>query len=264
MLAALPMYFPPAGTVDAFWQAFAGLLREHTNAPIPAQLTWPADYHAHWTQDDFLISQTCGYPLTTELFDKVQVLGAFAYDVAGARGVYCTSQLICASTDSRATLAEFQGSTLAFNATDSQSGYNALRAMVATRSEVRPFFAEVLPVGSHAQSIECVRTGKADIAAIDCVTLALWQRAHPALATQIRVFAQSEPYPGLPLVSSLSTPPALMASLRNCLAEIAVNPRFAAVREQLLIGGFAPLELRDYAPCLQMRALASARGLETL
>lgn len=264
MLAALPMYFPPAGTVDAFWQALAGLLREHTNAPIPAQLTWPTDYHAHWAHDDFLISQTCGYPLTTELFDKVQVLGAFAYDVAGARSVYCTSQLICGGTDSRATLAEFQGSTLAFNATDSQSGYNALRAMVANSSEVHPFFGKVLPVGSHGQSIENVRSGKADVAAIDCVTLALWQRAHPELALQIRVFAQSDPYPGLPLVTSLSTPPALVAALRNCLAEVAVDARFAAVREPLFIGGFAPLELRDYAPCLQMRALASARGLETL
>ena len=258
------MYFPPAGTVDAFWQALAGLLREHTNVPIPAQLTWPADYHAHWAHDDFLISQTCGYPLTTELFDKVQVLGAFAYEVLGAQDVYCTSQLICGSADPRTTLTEFRGSTLAFNATDSQSGYNALRAMVATSSEVHRFFGKVLPVGSHGQSIEHVHTGKADIAAIDCVTLALWQRAHPELAPQIRVFAQSEPYPGLPLVTALSTPPALVATLRNCLAEVAVDARFAAVREPLLIGGFAPIELSDYAPCLEMRAQASARGLEAL
>ena len=194
----------------------------------------------------------------------MQVLGAFAYDVLGARGVHCTSQLICGSTDPRATLTEFHGSTLAFNATDSQSGYNALRAMVATSGEVHPFFGEVLPVGSHAQSIEHVRTGKADMAAIDCVTLALWQRAHPELASQIRVFAQSGPYPGLPLVASLSTPTSLVATLRDCLAEIAVDSRFAAVRGPLLIKGFAPLELRDYAPCLQMRALALARGLEAL
>ena len=264
MIAALPMYFPPVGAVDAFWQALAGLLREHTDQPIPAQLTWPVDCHAHWASDDFLISQTCGYPLTTELSDKVQVVGAFNYDAAGANGVYCTSQLICRSNDVRNTLADFQGSKLAFNATDSQSGYNALRALVATTSDARPFFSATVETGSHNRSIESVSTGEADIAAIDCVTLALWQCRNSALASQIRVFSQSEAYPGLPLVTSLGTGPSMLATLRACLSKMALDARFAEIRAPLLIRGFTPLELYDYTPCLQMRAVALARGVHLL
>lgn len=258
------MYFPPAGAVNAFWQALAELLREHTDQPIPTQLTWPSDCHAHWASDNFLISQTCGYPLTTELFDKVQVVGAFAYDAAGANGVYCTSQLICRSDDVRLTLADFQGSKLAFNATNSQSGYNALRALVATTSDARPFFANTLEVGSHVQSIESVRTGETDMAAIDCVTLALWRRNNPALATQIRVFSQSEFYPGLPLVTSFEAMPSEVAALRTCLSAVANDAGFAGVREPLLINGFSPMELSDYATCLQMRAVAMSLGVDFL
>ena len=263
-LAALPMYFPPEGTVDAFWQALASLLRTHTDTHLPAQLTWPADCHAHWENDDFLISQTCGYPLVTELFDKVQVLGAFAYDAPGAHGVHCTSQLICRNTDPRAALADFRGSTLAFNATNSQSGYNALRAGVATLLDTPLFFGSSVAVGSHNKAIEAVRTGAADMAAIDCVTLALWRRNNPGLSTQIRVFDQTDPYPGLPLVTTLNTPPPMVAALRSALAAVAHEERFAAVRAPLLICGFAPLEFADYTPCLQMRALAQARGVEVI
>jgi ABC-type phosphate/phosphonate transport system substrate-binding protein len=268
MVAALPMYFPPAGTVDAFWSALAQRLRDgpwpSPDAPIPAQLSWPSDYHAHWAGGDFLISQTCGYPLTTALFDKVQVVGAFSYDVAGAQGVLCTSQLICRQDDTRGTLVDFQGCTLAFNATDSQSGYNALRAVVATSSDARPFFGASLEVGSHANAIESVRSGRADLAAIDCVTLALWEQSNPALAPQIRVFGRTAPYPGLPLVTGLGTPTAALAALRAGLADVANDARFARVRAPLLVCGFEPLELSDYASCLEMRAQALARGVEVL
>jgi ABC-type phosphate/phosphonate transport system substrate-binding protein len=266
MVAALPMYFPPAGAVEAFWQALAAQLREGPwpGLPIPAQLSWPTNYHAHWARSDLLLSQTCGYPLTTALHDKVQVLGAFAYNVAGAQGIQCTSQLICRHDDARNTLTGFRGSTLAFNEPDSQSGYNALRALVAEYSNGGPFFGATVAVGSHGNAIESVRSGGADMAAIDCATLALWQRNNPAQAQHIRVFQRTAPYPGLPLVTGLGTPPAAVAALRAGLSAVATQARFAAVRAPLLVCGFTPLELADYAVCLQMRAMASERGVEVL
>ena len=102
------------------------------------------------------------------------------------------------------------------------------------------------------------------MASIDCVTLALWQRANPTLASQIRVFGRTAPYPGLPLITGLNTPPAAVTALRSGLAVLATEARFAAVREPLLIRGFTPLEYDDYAVCLEMRALAQGAGLESL
>jgi len=263
-VAALPMYAAPGAALQAFWQALAALLQAHSSAALPETLSRPDDLHAHWLRDDLLLSQTCGFPLSTALGDQVQVLGAFAYTVAGADGVQCRSQLVCRSSDARTRLEAFQGSTLAYNSTDSQSGYNALRALVAGSSSARPFFGQSIGVGSHAQALASVLAGAADMAAIDCVTLALWQRDNPAMARGIRVFGETEPYPGLPLITARSTAPARVEALRSALASLATEPRFATLRAPLLIGGFAALELADYAPCLQMQAQALALGLHTL
>jgi ABC-type phosphate/phosphonate transport system substrate-binding protein len=264
MIAALPMYLPAREQVEALWQALASLLRETTDIPVPPSLVWPGDYHAHWREPALLISQTCGFPLSTQLRDKVQVLGAFAYDAQGADGIFCRSQLISRRGDVRTSLADFAGSTLAFNATDSQSGYNALRALVATTSDLRPFFGAAIETGSHSKSIASVIKGEADMASIDCVTLALWQRDNRDLAQKVRVFCQTAPYPGLPLITGLATTPAMLNGLRVALANLASEPRFEAVRAPLLIRGFKPLELADYDQCLEMQAAAAQRGLTKL
>jgi ABC-type phosphate/phosphonate transport system substrate-binding protein len=264
MIAALPMYLPACEQVENLWQALASLLRESTDLPLPPSLVWPVDYHAHWQEPELLISQTCGFPLSTQLRDKVQVLGAFAYGAPGADGVLCHSQLICRQDDERTSLTEFAGSTLAFNATDSQSGYNALRALIAVNSDLRPFFGAAIETGSHGKSIASVSSGKADMASVDCVTLALWQRGNPELAKEVRVFDQTAPYPGLPLITSLATTPVVLSSLRIALAQLACESRFETVRAPLLIRGFKPLELADYAACLEMQAQAAQRGLTTL
>jgi ABC-type phosphate/phosphonate transport system substrate-binding protein len=225
----------------------------------------PADCHAQWLEDDLLISQACGYPLVTQLAGKVQLVGTFSYDAPGVQGVQCSSQLICRASDVRTSLPEFGGSTLAFNDTISQSGYNALRALVATTTTApRPFFGATLQTGAHYRSIDAVRQGLADMAAIDAVSWALWQQANPALAAELRVFGQSEAYPGLPLITSLQTAPAVLAALRDKLQHIASDPAHAAVRAPLLISGFARSSLDDYQTCIAMQELAFAQGLQQL
>ncbi len=257
MIASLPMYLPGDGVAQALWSALAGLLQQQGLADVPLALSRPADLHAHWLEPDVLLSQTCGYPLTTALHGKVQLVGSFAYDVPGASGIQCSSQLIRRKTDARTTLAAFAGSTLAYNSTDSQSGFNALRALVATSQSIRPFFARGIASGGHHASIELVRTGRADMAAIDCVTLAIWQAANPTPATEIAVFAQTAPYPGLPLVTALQTPPQTLAALRSALSVVATDARFAAVRAPLHITGFEVTTLDDYAVCQTMEKAGS-------
>ncbi|NVO04563.1 MAG: PhnD/SsuA/transferrin family substrate-binding protein, partial [Rhodoferax sp.] len=183
----------------------------------------------------------------------------------GVQGVDCRSQLICRASDARAALQDFAGSTLAFNDTISQSGYNALRALVATTTTApRPFFAATLQTGAHYRSIEAVRSGQADVAALDAVSWALWQQANPARAGALRVFGQSEAYPGLPLITALQTPPAVLDALRAGLQRIASEPAFAPVRAPLRISGFVVSRLQDYQRCMAMQEQALAQGLPRL
>lgn len=267
MLAALPMYFPPRAAVQAFWTALSRLLRaSHATAAsdIPFELNWPVDCHAQWLEPDLLISQACGYPLVTMLAGKVQLVGTFAYDAPGVQGIACRSQLICRATDSRTTLQAFAGSTLAFNDTISQSGYNALRALISNTTTARPFFADRLVTGAHYNSMDAVRQGHADMAAVDAVSWAHWQRSHSALAAELKVFGETEAYPGLPLITAQQTPPALLNALRNSLQTIAGDPAYAAVCAPLLISGFTVTRLADYQVCIDMQKQAIAQALPWL
>jgi ABC-type phosphate/phosphonate transport system substrate-binding protein len=267
MQVALPMYFPPIEAVQAFWAALAALLRVDPaleGYDIPPSLSWSSDIHAQWLESDVLLSQACGYPFVTQLAGRVQLVGTFAYAAPGVQGIYCHSQLICRSDDVRQTLAEFAGSIVAFNDTISQSGYNALRAAVATISAHRPFFAKAMSTGAHYASIEAVRSGRASMASIDPVTWAHWQRSNPALASQLRVFEQTRPYPGLPLISALDTPPALMQALRTGLHTLAYGKDHAALREPLLITGFQVTRRADYQMCVAMQEQAFSLGLREL
>ena len=260
MLASLPMYYPPQGSLAAFWSALAGLLQQQ-GVDAPAQLQMPEDVLHHWLQPDLLLSQTCGYPLVHTLKDRVQVVGTLAYEATGAQGIHCQSQLICRATDARRNLAAWEGSTVAYNARDSQSGYNALRHSVALASGARPFYARTLATGAHLQSVEYVRTGRADMAAIDAVTWALFQRTQPVLSRELAVFGQTQAYPGLPLITSVHTPPEVLAVLQRSLHTISTEARFAAVRAPLLICGFEATQLADYRVCATMERETLARGL---
>lgn len=267
MQAALPMYFPPREALQAFWAALAQLLRADAAVPaqdIPTELGEPPDCHAQWLQDDLLLSQACGYPLVTQLAHRVQLVGSLAYDAPGVDGIQCRSQFICRVQDGRHILSDFAGSTLAFNDSISQSGYNALRALVATTTTQRPFFAHALRTGAHYRSIEAVRSGQADMAALDPVSWSLWQQGHPAQAAELRVFGQSAPYPGLPLITSLQTPAPLLAALRRTLQTVCSEAAHAGVRAPLRISGFVATSMDDYQRCLELQEQAFARGLRTL
>jgi len=261
------MYAPPRQALSAFWAALANLLRADAacaDCKIPSELRQSDDIHAQWLEGDLLLSQACGYPLVTMLKDRVQLVGTFAYDAAGVEGIQCRSQLICRTADTRQALAEFAGSTVAYNDNISQSGYNALRALVAETTTERPFFGKAVQTGAHYQSIEAVRTMQADMAAIDPVSWAHWQRSNQPLTSQLRVFAQTQPYPGLPLISALKTPTAVLQALRKNLHTLAHDAGYAAVRKPLLINGFGVTTIADYQRCMAMQEQAFELGLREL
>jgi ABC-type phosphate/phosphonate transport system substrate-binding protein len=96
------------------------------------------------------------------------------------------------------------------------------------------------------------------------VSWALWQHSHPTQAAALRVFGQTEAYPGLPLITSLQTSPALLAALRHALHRIATDPAHAGVRAPLRICGFEPSTLADYQRCTEMQQTAFCLGLHEL
>lgn len=262
--ASLPMYLSAPGQVAALWDHLRQQLAARGLTRLPPSLSWPTDLAQHWLDPGLLLSQTCGYPLVTRLAGQVRLVGTFRYQVRGSNNQGCRSQLMARADDGGRALADFRGRTLAYNSTDSQSGYNSLRAMVAPLAPAGQFFAQTVASGGHRQSLEMVRDGLADLAAVDCVSLAGFQADLPVVCHGLCVVGESDPYPGLPLITSLETSDAELEILRAALMETVQSPTLAPVLRSLFISGFDPIDLAAYQVCLDMQNQALALGCDRL
>jgi len=236
-IASLPMYDAAPGAVDAWWQALARAFQAEGLRDVPPSLARPVDLDAHWRDPRVLLSQTCGYPLVTTLLPLVQVVGGFHYSAPGCAGLAYRSELL-ARVDDAAAIEGYRGRIAAINSLESHSGCHALRARVAPLARAGTFFGDCLISGSHRGSLAAVRTGAADIAAIDCVSLAGFRRHEPERLQGLRVVGSTAPAPGLPLVTSRLTSPAELGALRRALGAACADPALADVRAGLFIAGF--------------------------
>lgn len=261
---ALPMYLSNRQAVLSLWDVVRTRLMETGCTGVPQALDWPDDLLAHWRDPQLLLSQTCGYPLTHALAETVQLVGVFRYDAPGCEGIFCRSQLVARAEHTGRTLADFRGMRVAFNSDDSQSGYNALRAAVAPLSQGGRFFGDLIATGSHAASMAAVQDGRADLAAIDCVTLAGLQRNLPQTVAGLCTIGQTQAYPGLPLITGPSTSAAELQALQRVLAALVRDPAAAGVLAELGITGFQTVPLHTYEVCVEMRLQAQALGYPEL
>ncbi len=106
-----------------------------------------------------------------------------------------------------------------------------------------------------------MQSGAADIAAIDCVTLAGIRRRQPELLRGLRVVSSTAPAPGLPLVTSAATTPADLAALRTALRAACSDPTAADAREALFIGGFEAVPPDVWQVIEDVRRSAHGLGL---
>ena len=261
---ALPMYLSNRAALLSLWEVLHRRLLDAGCQGVPDSLEWPQDYPAHWRDPHLLLSQTCGYPLTHTLAGAVQLVGAFSYRAAGCEGIFCRSQLVARAEHAGRGLADFRGLRAAFNSDDSQSGYNALRAAVAPLALHGRFFREVMATGGHAASIAAVQQGRADLAAIDCVTWAGLQRDMPQAVAGLCTVGQTPAYPGLPLVTGRSTRATELLALQAALVALVHDREAAEPLAALGIHGFQTLPLDTYQICIDMRLQAQALGYPEL
>jgi ABC-type phosphate/phosphonate transport system substrate-binding protein len=202
--------------------------------------------------------------LTHALQGKVQLVGCFHYAAPGCDGMNCRSVLIARNEHASLALEGFRQRRVAFNSADSQSGYNALRALVAPLAWQGRFFSQALVTGDHRQSVDAVREGRADLAAIDCVTWALLQKYAPQASLGLQAIGYSAPYPGLPLISAIGRDAREVAALRSALRAVAQDPAARPHFDALLITGFESPAISVYQRCLDMEHQAIAQGFPVL
>ena len=265
---ALPMYNNSPALAEAarvlLRRVIDGLRAQGWRQPMV--LADPGDLVEFWRSPRMLLSQTCGYPLVTQLWDQVDVLARPHYSLPGCGDhSYCSFVVVRADADIT-DLAGLQGKRLVANSPDSHSGMNALRHLLAPLAAQRlvngRFFDQVRWSGGHANSLAMLQAGQADCAAIDCVTFAYCAEHRPALLQGLRVIAQTAQAPSLPWVCSKRLSQAQRDGLRQLVLELPARESVAAAT--LHLAHFEPSSLANYQPILDMERSAIALGYGVL
>lgn len=265
-VASLPMYDLPeaAAATDAWWAGLARAFAREGLRDVPDRLTRGGDHAELWRAPDLLFSQACGYPLTHAFRHDLCLVATPAYGVPGCNGPEYRSFVMVRKDDPAERIAGLRGRIAAFNAPDSQSGYSALRAAVATVSGGGAFFARTAISGSHAESLAMVARGEADVCAVDCVTYALLARYRPRAVDGLRCLAEGPCAPGLPYVTRAGLDQDSLARLRAGLFAALDDPALAGPRAALFIEGAEVLPATAYARILEIESTARNLGYPEL
>lgn len=261
MFASLGMYDLPELTAvtDAWW---AGL-RRHFAAQglrdLPETLNRTGDPVDRLKAGGLIFAQTCGFPLTHQLKDHVQLLTTPRYAMPGCAGASYVSWIVVRSDDKAKTVADLRGGRVAFNDDGSQSGYNTLRARIAPLAAGKSFFGAAIASGAHRHSLAMVKSGAADAAALDCVTFGLIARVASGEVRGIRVLCASSAAPGLPYVTAKTTSDTDVQRLRDGIAAAFADPALAEVRAALRLDGceMLPRSAYEVIPAMESAALAA-------
>jgi ABC-type phosphate/phosphonate transport system substrate-binding protein len=116
----------------------------------------------------------------------------------------------------------------------------------------------------HRSFIVALAEGRADVAAIDCVSFALLARGRPDLTDSVAIVGRSELTPGLPYVASAELPLATIEAVRSALSATFDDPNLAAARATLGLTGALTLQHTDYAPVEEFESEAIRLGYPIL
>ncbi len=267
-VAALPMY-NVSPLLRADWITLIDRVAEtlqHADAPVILTAVDPGEesdaLHAFWRRDDVLLSQTCGYPLMHGLAPHVRLVGTPRFAVPGCYRETYSSAIVVRAKGCPATLAACRGARAACNSADSHSGMNALRHAVAPLARDGRFFGSVLHTGSHLGSLAAVANGEADVAAIDCVTLAFAAEHCPALVAGLRQIGSTREVAGLPFIASRRAGASLVTRLRVAMRQVLHDD--AGLRSRLRLQDIVPSTVANYLPITAMAQEARMRGYGAL
>jgi ABC-type phosphate/phosphonate transport system substrate-binding protein len=141
---------------------------------------------------------------------------------------------------------------------------NVLRHAIAGLNPATPFFASVIHSGAHLNSLTAVAEGRADVAAIDCVSFQLIEDRWPELTARVRSIGDSVKTCGLPLV--LPNSKLAATDTREILMALnkALNQAAPWIRQRLHLSHFESVDFDDYQGILEVEAFAINAGYPEL
>jgi ABC-type phosphate/phosphonate transport system substrate-binding protein len=255
-LAALPWYdFQELHPfTDALWQRVRRLLGCDN---LPTELDRTMSCEQQWRHPNLLLGQACGYDAILPWRGQLQVIAAPKFDVPGCEGHHYRSLVVVRRDAPYQELHDLAGARCVINSRTSHSGMNCLRSLVAPLARDGRFFSSVAVSGAHEISVEMVSDGRADVAAIDCVTFALLQRHRPGALSDLRILYRTPLAPAPPFVTRASASAELVAELCSALAQALPEPALG-------LTGIENVAVCDYQPIADLERRATALGYAEL
>lgn len=167
------------------------------------------------------------------------------------------SELVVRADAPYETIEDLRDACCAFNEEISFSGCILPAAWLTRRGWSRLPFARLVKTGSHARSLELILQGRVDAAPVDSWVLDMARRAHPEVASRLRVLERFGPAPPPPVFGrGLGRTHATLTTRLSSLSDSADG------RELLAAAGlarFVPTCDADYEPL--RRAIVDAKRL---
>ncbi|KAF1010477.1 MAG: hypothetical protein GAK32_01476 [Pseudomonas fluorescens] len=220
------------------------------------------DLRALWRSPELLLSQTCGYPLMTELRGQVRLIGRPRYELPHSSAGHHCSLLLTREDNDREALADFAGSRGVINGHDSNSGMNLLRERLAPLQQGGRFFASVRISGAHRESLRWLREDRADLAAIDSVTYDYLARFAPEEVAGLRIVTRSAPSPTLPYIGATGLSEQGVLEIRQAMNQALQD--LPDVVDTLGIHAVLPAQEADYQVLMDYQQQAQAAGYPTV
>lgn len=257
-LASLPWYDlrEVRSATDALWTEFSRQFRLASLTDVPRRLNRDVAYDRQWTSERFLFGQACGYDVRIAYRDQLQIVATPCYAVPGCRAANYSSYVVVREDAPYESIEDLSGARCVINTPTSHSGMNVLRALVAPLHCDGRFFSSVRLSGSHERSLRMIQRREVDVAAIDCVTHALLAAYRPQELAECRVLQRTQHVPGPPYVTSISTPPEIVMTMRGAVQRAIESPAMAEIKRTLMIAGIQLISPEAYAPIETLHATA--------
>lgn len=198
--------------------------------------------------DRLAVRHMCGITLATAPADAWHYLATPVIgDPAVPRGHY-NSLIITPRDGGLARFADFDPEihTVAINEPGSFSGAITLAAHLASRMGVP--LSSTIQSGAHLNSVTMVADGRAQLAAIDRMSLSLARHDRPEDVERVRVIDETDFYPAPPFVADASLAADVVTALRDALLACTSLPEWPEMERVLGVTGMTVMDDALYPP----------------
>ena len=245
------------------WRALFERVFADTGADIRViEHRWPDPIAELWAKPELCCAFMCGWPFARS--GVMQPIAAPVPSPPRYAGLprYC-SEFLVREASGWTSLEETFGHRFGWMAEDSQSGFNAPRAHLAsyvTPERPRLYAESIGPLGSPMKALEALREERVDAVALDSFFLDLCRSHEPAKLAGLRCVATT-PWTPIPLlVAAPGVEAPVVSGLRNCLTRLHERPEYAPLLAEVLLERFVEPDPQAYGALEGMARFAVGQG----